>query len=69
MAAETLNLPSIETSEESSPPVPRYQRFAQELVIRGKLREPEIIRAQKLGAQTDEPRIPALLLKLGLLSE
>jgi len=69
LAAETLNLPSIETSEESSLPVPRYQRFAQELVVRGKLREPEIIRAQKLGAQTDEPRIPALLLKLGLLSE
>jgi hypothetical protein len=34
-------------------------------VARGKLRETEVIRAQRLAAQTDETHIPALLVKLG----
>ncbi|WP_460027089.1 type II secretion system ATPase GspE [Methyloparacoccus murrellii] len=39
------------------------------MVARGKLRETEIIRAQRLATQTDESRIPALLVKLGVVSE
>ena len=46
-----------------------YDRFAQELVARGKVREGEVIRARRLSAQTDEQRIPALLVKLGVVSE
>ncbi|MGZ8244270.1 type II secretion system ATPase GspE, partial [Methylomagnum sp.] len=46
-----------------------YERFGQELVARGKIREAEVVRARRLAAQTDDSRIPALLLKLGLVAE
>lgn len=49
--------------------VSRYRPFTQALVERGKLRETEIVRAERLAIQTDEAKIPALLLKLGLVSE
>ena len=69
MAAELKdNLPAS-TSAETASPTPRYHRFAQELVVRGKLREAEINRAQKLAAQTDDARIPEMLVKLGVVSE
>ena len=70
MAAELQDLPPAGTLPANpAPAAPRYQRFAQELVARGKLREAEIIRAQKLAAQTDETRIPEMLVKLGVVSE
>ena len=69
MAAELQEHPAPDTLNESAAPEPRYQRFAQELVTRGKLREAEVIRAQRLAAQTDETHIPALLVKLGVVSE
>lgn len=70
-AAEIESDENAVASEETLPdaePHP-YDRFGQELVARGKIREAEIIRTRRLAAQTDEPRIPALLLKLGLVSE
>ncbi len=69
MAAELQDTALPETPPEAEPQAPRYQRFARELVARGKLRETEIIRAQRLATQTDESRIPALLVKLGVVSE
>jgi general secretion pathway protein E len=57
-----------ETAPEPAPALP-YDRFGQELVARGKVREAEIVRARRLAAQTDETRIPALLVKLGVVSE
>ena len=68
MAAELQENLSADTPEDSAP-VPTYRAFSRELVARGKLRESEIIRAERLAAQTDESRIPALLVKLGVLSE
>ena len=38
-------------------------------MARGKVRETEILRAKRLSAQTDDSALPALLLKLGLVSE
>jgi len=69
LAAELQDTALPETPPEAEPQAPRYQRFARELVARGKLRETEIIRAQRLATQTDESRIPALLVKLGVVSE
>ncbi|HYE36174.1 MAG TPA: type II secretion system ATPase GspE [Methylocaldum sp.] len=46
-----------------------YERFADELVKRGKVREAEIHRAKRLAAQTDEQKLPALLVRLGVVSE
>lgn len=47
----------------------RYKPFSEALIQRGKMRESEVIRAERLALQTDETRLPALLLKLGILSE
>lgn len=68
LAAELQDNPSVDAPETPAP-IPTYRQFSQELVARGKLRETEIIRAERLAAQTDESRIPALLVKLGLVSE
>ncbi|WP_036269911.1 type II secretion system ATPase GspE [Methylocaldum szegediense] len=46
-----------------------YERFADELVKRGKVREAEIHRAKRLAAQTGEQKLPALLARLGMVSE
>lgn len=61
--------PLADSPVTASSPFPRYLAFTQELVARGKMRETEITRAERLAAQTDETRIPALLVKLGILSE
>ena len=55
--------------DQNLPLVPRYRPFTKALVERGKLRETEVIRAERLAVQTGETKIPALLLKLGLISE
>ena len=46
-----------------------YARFAESLIRRGKSREAEINRARRLAAQTDDQSLPALLVKLGIVSE
>ncbi|WP_370525910.1 MULTISPECIES: type II secretion system ATPase GspE [Methylococcus] len=46
-----------------------YTRFAAALVRRGKVREMDLARAKRLAAQADDMRLPALLVKLGVVSE
>ena len=46
-----------------------YALFADSLVRKGKAREAEINRARRLAAQTDDQALPALLMKLGIVSE
>ncbi|WP_017365124.1 type II secretion system ATPase GspE [Methylococcus capsulatus] len=46
-----------------------YGRFADALLRRGKVREMDLARAKRLAAQADELRLPALLVKLGVVSE
>ncbi|UZR28671.1 type II secretion system ATPase GspE [Methylococcus mesophilus] len=46
-----------------------YARFADALVRRGKVREMDLARARRLSAQADDMRLPALLVKLGVVSE
>ena len=46
-----------------------YALFADCLISRGKAREAEINRAKRLAAQTDDQPLPALLVKLGVVSE
>jgi general secretion pathway protein E len=66
-------LPSIaqpstaDTSETASADC--YALFAECLVRRGKARETEINRARRLATQTDDQPLPALLRKLGIVSE
>jgi len=50
-------------------PADCYGQFADCLVHKGKVREAEINRARRLAAQTDDQTLPALLMKLGILSE
>ncbi|MGI9212406.1 MAG: type II secretion system ATPase GspE [Methylococcaceae bacterium] len=54
-----------------STPAPEYpyQRFSSELVSRGKIREQEVHRARLLGAKAGDQKLPALLIRLGLVSE
>jgi general secretion pathway protein E len=52
-----------------TPPADCYGLFADCLVRQGKVREAEINRARRLAAQTDDQPLPALLMKLGLVSE
>lgn len=66
IAPQPLNPPA--TYAESIVEHP-YQRFADELVRRGKVREAEIHRAKRLAAQADEQKLPALLARLGIVSE
>lgn len=62
---------SVPSDSPVSTPVPEYpyQRFASELVSRGKIREQEVHRARILGARAGDPKLPALLIRLGLVSE
>jgi len=53
----------------TAPPEYPYQRFATELVARGKIREQEVHRARLLGTKTGDQKLPALLIRLGLVSE
>ncbi|MGX2029140.1 MULTISPECIES: type II secretion system ATPase GspE [Methylocaldum] len=66
IAPQQLNPPA--TYAESIEEHP-YERFADELVRRGKVREAEIHRAKRLAAQADEQKLPALLARLGIVSE
>ncbi|BBA36514.1 general secretion pathway protein E [Methylocaldum marinum] len=66
IAPQQLNPPPIYPQSVEAHP---YERFAEELVKRGKVRETEIHRAKRLAAQADEPKLPALLARLGLVSE
>ncbi len=66
IAPQPLNPPATYTESIVENP---YQRFADELVRRGKVREAEIHRAKRLAAQADEQKLPALLAKLGIVSE
>ena len=58
-----------ETTPRNPSPESPYQPFASELVSRGKIREQELHRARLLGTKTGEYKLPALLIKLGLVSE
>jgi general secretion pathway protein E len=51
------------------PPADSYGQFADCLVRKGKAREAEINRARRLSAQADGQPLPALLMKLGIVSE
>ena len=66
IASQQLNQPAICPETVTERP---YERFADELVKRGKVREAEIHRAKRLAAQTDEQKLPALLVRLGVVSE
>ncbi|QJD30704.1 type II secretion system ATPase GspE [Methylococcus geothermalis] len=46
-----------------------YAMFAAALLRRGKVREMDLARARRLSAQADDMRLPALLVKLGVVSE
>jgi len=52
-----------------TPPADCYGLFADCLVRKGKARETEINRARRLATQTDDQPLPALLMKLGIVSE
>lgn len=69
MAAEPQAQTDPEIPEDVVAHSPRYADFAAALVSKGKMRESEVIRAHRLALQTDDPRIPALLVKLGIISE
>jgi general secretion pathway protein E len=51
------------------PPADGYALFADSLIRKGKAREAEINRARRLSAQADDQPLPALLMKLGIVSE
>lgn len=69
MATQTAFVaPAPETAHESTP-ADCYGQFADCLVRKGKVREAEINRARRLAAQTDDQPLPALLMKLGIVSE
>lgn len=53
----------------SAAPEYPYQQFATELVSRGKVREQDVHRARLLGAKAGDQKLPALLIRLGLVSE
>ncbi len=67
MAAQTIPVAPVTSLE--APPVDCYEPFADCLVRKGKAREAEINRARRLAAQTDDQPLPALLMKLGIVSE
>ncbi|MGH8559037.1 MAG: type II secretion system ATPase GspE [Methylococcales bacterium] len=46
-----------------------YDAFAEELLKRGYLRESDLKRAMRLAEQSGDEKLPALLVKLGLVSE
>jgi general secretion pathway protein E len=59
----------IHASPADLAPADVYGAFADCLVLKGKAREAEIVRARRLAAQTDEQSLPGLLIKLGIVSE
>ena len=69
MPADPSTVEKTQADDPVSAMSQRYKPFTEALVERGKMRESEVIRAERLALQTDETRFPALLLKLGILSE
>ncbi len=67
MATQPTSVAPIPTID--VPPIDSYGLFADCLVRKGKARETEINRARRLAAQTDDQPLPALLMKLGIVSE
>jgi len=65
---EDIRLQPSAIAPQTSPEYP-YQRFATELVTRGKIREQEVHRARLLATKTGDQKLPALLIRLGLVSE
>ena len=62
--------PSSSSVAQHRPPAPDpYTLFADWLTGKGKAREAEINRAKRLAAQTEDQSLPALLVKLGVVSE
>lgn len=61
-----MSVPDIPLLIESSL---HYENFARALLDRGKLKDHDIRRAQKLVSQSGNQKLPGLLIKLGLLSE
>ena len=69
MAADPQEFESLDPDSNIHPHLRRYRSFTKALIDKGKMRESEIVRAERLAIQTNETKIPALLLKLGLVSE
>ena len=69
MVTQTSSVSPSPTSANENLPTDCYGQFADCLVSKGKVREAEINRARRLAAQTDDQTLPALLMKLGILSE
>jgi general secretion pathway protein E len=69
LSADPTSVDTTEIDDPASPLPQRYKPFTTALIARGKMRESEVLRAARLALQTDEARLPALLLKLGILSE
>ena len=69
MATQTPLVAPNPASANENLPTDCYGQFADCLVRKGKVREAEINRARRLAAQTDDQTLPALLMKLGILSE
>jgi len=69
LSADPLSVEKTQADDPVSAMSQRYKPFTEALVERGKMRESEVVRAERLALQTDETRFPALLLKLGILSE
>ena len=69
LAADPQEFESLDTASNIHPHLRRYKSFTKALIDKGKMRESEIVRAERLALQTNETKIPALLLKLGLISE
>lgn len=69
MAAEPSEIVPPEADTQIHPQLRRYKPFTQALIDKGKMRESEVTRAERLALQTNETKIPALFLKLGLISE
>ena len=69
LVTQTSSVATSPTSANENLPTDCYGQFADSLVSKGKVREAEINRARRLAAQTDDQTLPALLMKLGILSE
>ena len=69
MATHPLTAAPAANGAGEAPPADCYGLFADCLVRKGKARESEINRARRLAAQADDQPLPALLMKLGIVSE
>ena len=69
MATHPSTATPAASAANETPPADCYGLFADCLVRKGKARETEINRARRLATQTDDQPLPALLMKLGIVSE